>query len=86
MKMAPDPEERAHLEERDPAGDELVVDEEELIVIEPDRPRCPRCGWHHTRLSHTKTIADTVFKFLSLRAYRCRSCGNRFYKRPPAKA
>jgi transcriptional regulator NrdR family protein len=47
-------------------------------VGDPDRPICPRCGWHNTRLSHTRNLLDSVLRAFSLRAFRCRSCGNRF--------
>jgi len=54
---------------------------------DPNRPTCPGCGWHNTRLSHTHTIVDSVLEYFSLRAFRCRSCGNRFRKlRRPRKA
>jgi len=71
--MAQDPEQPV------PQGGELdeEVDVEESAV-DPGRPRCPRCGWHNTRISHTRTMVDTVLKAFSMRAFRCRSCGNRF--------
>ena len=47
-------------------------------ITDPDKPPCPRCGWHNTRLSHTITPVDTLLKKLSVRAFRCRTCGNRF--------
>ena len=73
MKMSKDPEERAR--EEDELDEEVEAAE---LVIDPDRPTCPRCGWHNTRLSHTKTMVDSVLKVFSVRAFRCRSCGNRF--------
>lgn len=73
MKMAKDPEQH----ERDEREDEMDEEVEELVV-DPDRPTCPQCGWHNTRLSHTKTIIDSMLKAFSVRAFRCRSCGNRF--------
>lgn len=57
---------------------ERRVDEKIEEVSDPDRPQCPRCGWHNTRLSHTRNILDTVLRRFALRAFRCRSCGNRF--------
>ena len=72
MKMAHDPEKGV------PEDDDELVEEVEELVIDPDHPPCPRCGWHNTRLSHTKTMVDTVLKAFSVRAFRCRSCGNRF--------
>lgn len=48
-------------------------------VVNPERPTCPQCGWHNTRLSHTKTpFLDSLLRVFSLRAFRCRTCGNRF--------
>jgi len=78
--MSKDSEERVPGEDRDQRHDQPDEDEAEVaeLGIDPDRPTCPKCGWHNTRLSHTKTIVDTVFKAFSLRAFRCRSCGNRF--------
>jgi hypothetical protein len=48
-------------------------------------PACPRCGWSNTRPSHTRTVMDPVLELISLRAFRCRSCGNRFrvFRRRP---
>jgi DNA-directed RNA polymerase subunit RPC12/RpoP len=43
-----------------------------------DPPRCPRCGWSNTRPSYTQTMVDTVLQLFAMRAFRCRSCGNRF--------
>ena len=85
--MAKDPErqsESADQDERESAIEEGEEDEVE-VVADPDRPTCPRCGWHNTRLSHTRTMLDTVLRSFSLRAFRCRSCGNRFraYRRAP---
>jgi hypothetical protein len=45
------------------------------------RPMCPGCGWSNTRLSHTRTLMDTLLQVFSLRAFRCRSCGRRFRAR-----
>ena len=42
------------------------------------QPVCPRCGWHNTRLSHTSNMVDSLLRMFAVRAYRCRSCGNRF--------
>ena len=77
-----DPEGRVPENVRDERESQLDEGEDEVEVVkmasDPDRPTCPRCGWHNTRLSHTKTIVDSVLRAFSLRAYRCRSCGNRF--------
>jgi hypothetical protein len=75
MEMAKDPEKKSEYEDQD----ERVAEEEEVEeVADPERPRCPRCGWHNTRLSHTKSLLDPILRTFSLRAFRCRSCGNRF--------
>jgi transposase len=60
-------------------------EEEAEVVSDPARPTCPRCGWHNTRLSHTKDMFEGILRTFSLRAFRCRSCGNRFrrFRRVP---
>ena len=85
MRMAHDPEKQLPAEEREELASELEDDGPEALVSDPERPPCPRCGWHNTRLSHTKTIIDSMLKAFSFRAFRCRSCGNRFriIRRPP---
>lgn len=42
------------------------------------KPMCPRCGWRNTRPSNQRTTVDAVLEIFSVRAFRCRSCGNRF--------
>jgi hypothetical protein len=78
--MAKDPERNSEYEDQIDAEDLDRLEEEELEEepLVPDRPTCPRCGWHNTRPSHTKSILDTMLRTFSLRPYRCRSCGNRF--------
>jgi hypothetical protein len=77
MEMARDPEKKSEIEDQDEreAGEEEVEE-----AADPERPRCPQCGWHNTRLSHTKSWLDPLLRTFSLRAFRCRSCGNRFRK------
>jgi hypothetical protein len=41
-------------------------------------PTCPHCGWHNTRLSHTRGMLDSILRRFSFRAFRCRTCGTRF--------
>ena len=85
--MAKDPEEQSEYEDQDEREDEFDEEEEdeeeeeavEAEIRDPNRPTCPRCGWHNTRLSHTRTLLDSVLRTFSLRAFRCRSCGNRFH-------
>jgi hypothetical protein len=43
-------------------------------------PRCPGCGWQNVRMSHSKGILDYALEMFSVFAFRCRSCGMRFYK------
>jgi transposase-like protein len=57
-------------------ADDEVADVEAPVVVE--KPTCPRCGWHNTRPSYSKNVLDKALRMFSLRAYRCRSCGNRF--------
>jgi hypothetical protein len=75
MAMAQDPEKKSEFEDQDERQDEAAEVEE---VADPERPSCPRCGWHNTRLSHTRNTLDSFLRVFSLRAFRCRSCGNRF--------
>jgi transposase len=85
--MAPDPKKKARYEIEDEREDQLEEEEAEAVEVVPDpeRPTCPRCGWHNTRLSHTKDMFDGILRTFSLRAFRCRSCGNRFrrFRRVP---
>jgi uncharacterized protein with PIN domain len=74
MEMAKDPEKQSEYEDQDEPVAEAEVEE----AVDPERPRCPRCGWHNTRLSHTKSLLDPLLRPFSFRAFRCRSCGNRF--------
>jgi DNA-directed RNA polymerase subunit M/transcription elongation factor TFIIS len=78
--MAKDPEKQpecAIQDEREDGTDEEAGEEVEEVTG-PGHPSCPRCGWHDTRLSHTRSMLDSVLQTFSLRAFRCRSCGNRF--------
>jgi hypothetical protein len=75
--MAKDPEEHSEYEGHDESeGGIAGAEAEEVTGINP--PICPRCGWRNTRLSHTRSVLDPVLRAVSLRAFRCRSCGNRF--------
>ena len=47
--------------------------------IDLDKPPCPKCGWHNTRLSLSKHLVDSFLRTFSLKAYRCRACGKRFH-------
>ena len=77
--MAKDPEKQSEYHDQDEREDQIEKEEEGLgEVSDPERPTCPRCGWHNTRLSHTRSVLDSILRPFSLRAFRCRSCGNRF--------
>ena len=65
--MARDPKKKAEYEIEDEREDQ-VEEEEVEAVSDPERPTCPRCGWHNTRLSHTKDIFDGILRTFSLRA------------------
>jgi hypothetical protein len=48
---------------------------------DPDvMPRCPRCGWQDVRPSNTRGAFDAALSAIALAPFRCRSCGNRFYR------
>jgi hypothetical protein len=77
-ERAKDPEHQSECADQDEREDGIEEKEEVEAVTEPDRPSFPRCGWHNTRLSHTKSMLDSILRTFALRAFRCRSCGNRF--------
>jgi transposase-like protein len=77
-EMAIDPEQQSeHAFQDEPEGD-IEEKAEVEAVADPELPNCPRCGWHNTRLSHTRSMLDSILRMFALRAFRCRSCGNRF--------
>ena len=86
-EMAKDPEQQSEHADQDQREDEVEEKVEVEAVTDPDRPNCPRCGWHNTRLSHTRSMLDSILRMFALRAFRCRSCGNRFraFRRVPRK-
>jgi predicted RNA-binding Zn-ribbon protein involved in translation (DUF1610 family) len=43
-------------------------------------PRCPVCGWTDVRRSRPKGFLDGLVRIVGLVPYRCRSCGQRFYR------
>ena len=83
--MAKDPDRKSEPEDQDERTEAAQV-EEVAEATSPDRPTCPQCGWHNTRLSHTRSALDSLLRVLSLRAFRCRTCGSRFRVRRPSKA
>jgi len=68
--MATDPERNSQFE---------GVGEKEEPASLNGRPRCPNCGWHDVRLSLSKGPLDHLLSTFSFKAFRCRSCGNRFH-------
>lgn len=48
-------------------------------------PRCPVCGWTDVRRSMPKGFLDGLVRVVGLIPYRCRSCGQRFYRRMEAE-
>jgi DNA-directed RNA polymerase subunit RPC12/RpoP len=64
--------------DRDESKVEAGKEEEVEEVTALNRPRCPQCGYHNTRLSHNRGMLDSMLRRFSLRAFRCRSCGSRF--------
>ena len=43
-------------------------------------PRCPDCGWTDIRRSMPHGVIDRLVRIVGLVPYRCRSCGQRFYR------
>lgn len=56
------------------------VQPESRSAVEETRsmPRCPKCGWNDVRVSYTRTPVDAVLGLISVRRFKCRSCGNYF--------
>jgi len=46
--------------------------------------RCPSCGGHDVRRSHSQGMFDAFMSSFRKRPFRCRACGRRFYKYVPA--
>ena len=42
--------------------------------------RCPSCGWTDVRRSMPHSFFDRLVRLIGLVPYRCRSCGERFYR------
>jgi len=48
--------------------------------MEPDLPRCPKCGSSDIRVSKDRNFLDMIMRTIfRMRAYRCRSCRKRFF-------
>jgi DNA-directed RNA polymerase subunit RPC12/RpoP len=49
--------------------------------VEADKSlRCPNCGWTDVRRSMPHSFFDRLARIVGLVPYRCRSCGERFYR------
>jgi len=42
--------------------------------------RCPVCGWNDIRRSYPHGFLDRLVRIVGMVPYRCRSCGQRFYR------
>jgi hypothetical protein len=47
---------------------------------------CIRCGWSDTRPSRYHGFGDTLAAAFFLQPFRCRKCGNRFFRFRNARA
>jgi transposase-like protein len=45
------------------------------------KPRCPNCGWKNVRISHNKSLLDTILAAMSIQRFKCRTCGRYFRHR-----
>jgi len=48
-------------------------------AVTPEKPACPKCGWHNVRPSAKRGAFDILLATMSFHAFRCRSCGHRFH-------
>jgi hypothetical protein len=44
------------------------------------KKQCPRCGGEARRSHHHGVFQKTILRALRVRPYRCRDCGNRFFR------
>jgi hypothetical protein len=51
-------------------------------AIAAGMPPCPNCGGRNVRQAHAIRLEDTIRAWFRYSPYRCRTCQNRFYKRP----
>jgi len=47
--------------------------------------RCPSCGGHDVRRSHSRGLFDAVLSKFGKFPFRCRACTRRFYQYVPAE-
>jgi transposase-like protein len=55
-------------------------------AIAAGMPACPNCGGRNVRQAHAIRLEDTIRAWFRYSPYRCRTCQNRFYKRPKLSA
>jgi hypothetical protein len=51
-------------------------------AIAAGMPPCPSCGGRNVRTAQAIRLEDKIRALLRYVPYRCRTCQNRFYKRP----
>jgi hypothetical protein len=54
-------------------------EEEDASATVPDKPACPKCGWHDVRPATQKGLLDLLLATLSFKPFRCRACHHRFH-------
>jgi hypothetical protein len=63
------------------------LNSETAQAIATGMPACPVCGGRNVRPSQAMRIEDQIRAWFRFTPFRCRTCQNRFYKRPkPAPA
>jgi hypothetical protein len=51
-------------------------------AIAAGMPKCPNCGGQNVRPSQAIRLEDKIRALFHYSPFRCRTCQNRFYKRP----
>jgi hypothetical protein len=49
-------------------------------ILQGRRKVCPECGWQDTRLSARRNRLEHFLAVFLIFPYRCRSCGERFWR------
>jgi DNA-directed RNA polymerase subunit RPC12/RpoP len=57
----------------------MADDENYDVANPPRRLACPRCGWHDVKRLAKNGLLATLWSTFGFKAFRCRSCGNRFH-------
>jgi hypothetical protein len=63
---------------------EQRINSETAQAIAAGMPVCPVCGGRNVRPSQAMRLEDQIRAWFRYTPYRCRTCQNRFYKRPKA--